>query len=162
MIGSDKWQVNAHLSEIAASHVLIFVLHHYTVTDLRLFSASGNKSSNWLTRSMWISTTSTAKSPLCAQNYFFFMPSRLWNKEIMKKSNPKKVRWDMLQPQQFAKYLWHYPTQSTRKRTEVYPLCNRICLGQVHRNERHRFSPLICHRSLGKTCSLRFTTPGLA
>ena len=51
------------------------------------------------------------------------------NKEIMKKSNPKKVCWDVLQPQHFATYLWHYPTQSTPKRTELYPLCNRICLG---------------------------------
>lgn len=45
-----------------------------SLSGLRLFSASGNKSSNWLTRSMWISTTSTAKSPLRAraQNYIFF------------------------------------------------------------------------------------------
>ena len=47
----------------------------------------------------------------------------------MNKSNPKKVCWDVLQPQHFATYLWHYPTQSTPKRTELYPLCNRICLG---------------------------------
>lgn len=101
-----------------------------SLSGLRLFSASGNKSSNWLTRSMWISTTSTAKSPLRAQKlHLFFMPFRLGNKEIMKKSNPKKVCWDVLQPQHFATYLWHYPTQSTPKRTELYPLCNRICLG---------------------------------
>ena len=65
----------------------------------------------------------------CWKLHLFFMPSRLGNKEIMKKSNPKKVRWDVLQPQHFATYLWHYPTQSTPKRTELYPLCNRICLG---------------------------------